>query len=404
MSDALSVKGDALSVISTRMLLIFVGVISLLVSGCFRQVANVDPIRRQQILSERAQDSTDKISMRRKEIPNPIGPKNPKPQSDSFSSLSIEPKSEPTKYAAMRVSYHDHTNELTFADHQPQVFESEKQNDIANLLTAQSNETPTLQANPNAIDFEIFNAKSSENGSTSELTLPADRNLLETLISDQREFYSGKSLRPMLYALGASAVLSSTEMDHNFSDWYQSDVRNSGFDGVSKYAKHFGEHWQMVGIYFSSSLIGRIQGRESVLATWGDRSVRSTLVGFPSLLVLQKAIGSTRPNDIPPSSRWNFNGDDNGASGHTFIGAVPFLVAAQMTDERIPKATLMALSTVPGWSRINDDHHYLSQVIVGWCLAYIATESIHRTELKLGFEIEPMFAPDRQGLNFIWQR
>lgn len=363
---------------SMQSLLLIAGMISILASGCFRHPLNLDPSIRQPILNQA----------------------NTKPFIHSKGHATSK------EHSAMRVAYHDdHPTETTFADHQSTLTDFQIKNNgrhgIANSVSA---EPYPIQTNQNAIDFEIF--EENQRASTADIQLPppADRSLFQTLISDQREFYSGKSVRPMLIALGTSAVLSSTEMDHNFSEWYQSNIRSAASDDISKYAKHLGEHWQMVGVYFGSSLIGRIQGRESILATWGDRSVRSTLVGFPPLLALQKAIGSTRPNDNPPSSRWNFNGDDNGASGHTFIGAIPFLVAAQMTDERLPKATLIALSTVGGWSRINDDHHYLSQVVVGWCLAYIATESIYRTELKLGFEIEPVFAPDRQGFNFIWRR
>lgn len=343
--------------------------ISISISGCFHQSFNPNPSIRQPILNQA--------------VTKPLARSN----GDDTT----------TKYATMRVAYHDdHSTETTFADHQSTFSE----NTIGNL----PNDSRAIQTKQNAIDFEIFEENQQAGTADVHFAPPFERNLWQTLISDQREFYSGKSLRPMVIAIGASAVLSSTEMDQNFSQWYQNNIRSTASDDISEFAKTFGEHWQMVGIYFGSSLIGRIRGRKSILATWGDRSVRSTLVGFPPLLALQKAIGSTRPNDIPASSRWNFNGDDNGASGHTFIGAIPFLVAAQMTDEKLPKATLIALSTVPGWSRINDDHHYLSQVVVGWCLAYIATESIHRTELQLGFEIEPIFTPDRQGFNFIWRR
>ena len=128
------------------------------------------------------------------------------------------------------------------------------------------------------------------------------------------------------------------------------------------------------------------------------------LVGVPPLLFLQKAIGSSRPNDIPASSEWNFWNDENGASGHTFVGAVPFLVAALLAERPSAKATWYTLSVLPGWSRINDNDHYLSQVIVGWWLAYAATQSVERSSLDLGYEINPIVIDGAPGLEFNWHR
>ncbi len=128
------------------------------------------------------------------------------------------------------------------------------------------------------------------------------------------------------------------------------------------------------------------------------------LVGVPPLLFLQKALGSSRPNDMPPSSNWDFWADDNGASGHTFVGAVPFLVAAQLAEKPRRKAALMALSTLTGWSRINDNDHYLSQVIVGWWLAYAATQSVEDSDEDLNYEIAPIVIGDALGLEMIWRR
>lgn len=231
----------------------------------------------------------------------------------------------------------------------------------------------------------------------------AERPTWRILMDDQREFYSRQNVRPAILTLGTAAILANTSMDQEFADWYQSDVRSESLDDVADVAKLFGEQWPMVGLYLGASVTGRWLDVDPRFANWGDRSLRSMFVGVPPLLFLQKALGSSRPNDIPPTSDWDFWADDNGASGHTFVGAVPFLVAAQMAERPRAKATWLALSTVTGWSRINDNDHYLSQVIVGWWLAYAATNAVERSG-QIEYEIAPALIGDTFGLEASWRR
>lgn len=231
----------------------------------------------------------------------------------------------------------------------------------------------------------------------------ADRPVWRTLFDDQREFYIRQNVRPAIFTLGAAAILANTTMDQEFSDWYQDDVRSESLDDIAEVAKLFGEQWPMVGLYAGSSVLGRWLDVDPRFAEWGDQSLRSMFVGVPPLLFLQRALGSSRPNDVPPSSKWNFWNDDNGASGHTFVGAVPFLVAGRLAQRPRVKATWYAMSTLTGWSRINDNDHYLSQVIIGWWLAYAATEAVERSEHRR-FEVAPALIDDTIGIEATWQR
>ena len=244
-------------------------------------------------------------------------------------------------------------------------------------------------------------ASASTNNESSARQIPS---MFEVMRSDQLHFYSRQNLRPAFRTLGAAAILANTTMDQEFADWYQDDVRSNSLDDIANVAKSFGEQWPMVGAYVGASIGGRLAGDNTPLALWGDRSLRSMFVGVPPLLLLQKSLGSSRPNDRPPSSTWNFWNDDNGASGHTFVGAVPFLVAAELAEDRRAKATWIALSTLTGWSRINDNDHYLSQVIVGWWLAYVSTQSVARSDVSLNYEIAPVVFGDSAGMEFIWRR
>ena len=225
------------------------------------------------------------------------------------------------------------------------------------------------------------------------------------LLEDQKEFYRGDNLRRTATVFGISAIVANTDLDQDIADWYQEDVRSESLDDIAEVAKVFGEQWPIMGVYATASLAGRRWfGEDAPVTTWGDRSIRSMLVGVPPLLFLQKAIGSSRPRDIPASSDWDFWNDDNGASGHTFVGAVPFLVAAQIAETPREKAILVGLSMLTGWSRINDNDHYTSQVIVGWWLAYLATNSIERADAQNDLEISPAIIGDSIGIEATWRR
>jgi hypothetical protein len=65
------------------------------------------------------------------------------------------------------------------------------------------------------------------------------------------------------------------------------------------------------------------------------------------------------------------------------VGAVPFLTAASMTENRPLKAALFAGSFYTTWARLDDDAHYFSQCVLGWTIAYLATRSVSMTEWEM---------------------
>jgi membrane-associated phospholipid phosphatase len=115
------------------------------------------------------------------------------------------------------------------------------------------------------------------------------------------------------------------------------------------------------------------------------------------MLLLGAVLGSSRPkgND----SHWPFYHDANGVSGHTFMGAVPFLTAAAMTENQFLKVPLFLGSFLTGWARINDDRHFFSQVALGWWMAYLAVRTVDDTQADLrSYSITPTFSPDGAGV------
>jgi len=142
--------------------------------------------------------------------------------------------------------------------------------------------------------------------------------------------------------------------------------------------KVLGTGQYLIPVSVAAALFGnRLSSDEgaSPVGTWGQRATRAYLTGGPALLATQWLTGGSRPDE--GSSHWRPFHDDNGVSGHSFIGAVPFLTAARMCEENpLARYLLYAASALPALSRVNDNAHYPSQAFLGWFLAWEATGAI----------------------------
>jgi hypothetical protein len=93
-------------------------------------------------------------------------------------------------------------------------------------------------------------------------------------------------------------------------------------------------------------------------------------------------------------SGWKFFQDDNGVSGHAFVGAIPFLAAAEMCENPWAKGGLYVCSTFVGFSRMTSDAHYPSQAFLGWYLAWASSMAVSRTETHFaGMEVRVVPLP-----------
>lgn len=197
---------------------------------------------------------------------------------------------------------------------------------------------------------------------------------------DYKHYYSKPVLTRLLATLSIGAAFANTNIDQSIANWYQSRVRSTQTNDISRYVKPFGSKTFMlsyIAALGAAALLPRgVTG--SALGQWGFRSVRAIIVGWPPMYFFQYAFGSYRPN-ANKNSHWHPFNESHGVSGHSFMGAIPFLTAAQMTHNPYLKAFFYVGSTVTGLSRINDREHYFSQVFMGWSMAYLAVSSVSHT-------------------------
>ncbi len=202
----------------------------------------------------------------------------------------------------------------------------------------------------------------------------------DRLLSDQMEFYRPHGVTDLAALGGTAAVMANTAADENFYHSYQKRLGDSPeLDDLADAGWRLGDGRLMIPALFIGHFAARAyfeDGADSWLAQLTERSLRAYLVGAAPLLLAQYT-GGSRPEERPRgdgdlddySSVWVVGPDTNGASGHAFIGAVPFITAAKMTDSAPAKIGWYALSTLPAWSRVHRGAHCPSQVLPGWGLA-----------------------------------
>jgi len=205
------------------------------------------------------------------------------------------------------------------------------------------------------------------------------KGLRNDLSDNYQQFYASDNLSWLGSTLALGGVMANTRIDQKFQAFYNESIRSSTTDEIARIAKMLGDR-EIVLLYAGLTAYNRLYcddrdcGR---IPEWGDRTLRAILTGLPAVWLSQALLGGARPHN--GDSEWTLFRFDkmHAVSGHSFIGAVPFLTAAQMTDNDASKAILYSLSTLTALSRINDQKHYLSQALMGWMYAAKVTDELY---------------------------
>lgn len=216
------------------------------------------------------------------------------------------------------------------------------------------------------------------------------------IVEDYRNFYDCESLVCLTAAFGAGALMANTGFDDTIQNAWQRGVEPTSVGTFFSGVKDVGEGRYALAVFGVAATTGLVfEGNPAgdIVGEWGSRSLRMFVVGAPPLYVLQMATGASRPSE-DVGSQWHFFNDNNGVSGHAFVGAVPFLAAADMVESPLLKGTLYVCSTFVGFSRMTDDAHYPSQVFLGWYLAWASARAVNATEMHFaGMELKVMPLP-----------
>jgi membrane-associated phospholipid phosphatase len=249
---------------------------------------------------------------------------------------------------------------------------------------------------------------------TSQFVLPSERyafELFRKIGSDHLNYYSPASLASLAAAFALGGVIAHSDADEKLRDALRENLLADAAHEYREFIvdhKFLGEGYILLPAYGLIAYVGQGLGDAPLapsVGEWGERSFRAIVVGAPPLLAAQLLTGGSRPGETDHESQWRPLADDNGVSGHAFIGAIPLISAAKMSHGVGWKALFLSASMLPGLSRVTDDAHYPSQVMLGWTMAYVAATAVDLTNRDCSsFVVEPWASGDTVGIAGMWQR
>jgi membrane-associated phospholipid phosphatase len=146
---------------------------------------------------------------------------------------------------------------------------------------------------------------------------------------------------------------------------FAQDNRSSGGDDVARTFRHVGQPEIYGTVTLGLLGAGLVSGHDEVTRAGGRLAATLLLAGATATLG-KMAFGRPRPNESMDIDGFvPFSGQDAMPSGHTTMA---FALATALADDiRKPWASigLYTLATGVGWSRINDNRHWVSDVAAG---------------------------------------
>jgi len=175
--------------------------------------------------------------------------------------------------------------------------------------------------------------------------------------------------------------------------------RSRATDEVSKIAKPFGDGKVAVPIFLGLSLVGGVLDRSS-LKDFGATALDSLAVAGIFTEALKVAFGRARPIKGKGSGSYDpFSSRDSFPSGHT---SVAFAMATDFSDQykghqAVPILSY-SLAGLVGFSRINDNEHFASDVLAGAALGIATAKLVLRRHQNRRLSLVPQISEDHQGL------
>jgi membrane-associated phospholipid phosphatase len=139
----------------------------------------------------------------------------------------------------------------------------------------------------------------------------------------------------------------------------------TGADNVATIVRHFGQPEVYGTVTVGLLAAGLVTGRHEVTRSGGRLALSLAIAGVATQAG-KTAFGRPRPEQSLDADGYSpFSGQASLPSGHT---AAAFALATSLADDiHKPWATvgLYGMATAVGWSRINDNRHWLSDVAAG---------------------------------------
>jgi membrane-associated phospholipid phosphatase len=200
----------------------------------------------------------------------------------------------------------------------------------------------------------------------------------------------------------AIAGLSALALVDEPTQRFLQERRSSSKDDLASGLRHFGQP-EVYGTITLGLLAGGLLSHNDELTRAGGRLAATLALAGGATTVAKYVLGRPRPSEKLDADELDpFSGNDAMPSGHT---TVAFALATALSDDiRRPWASigLYTLAAGVGWSRLNDNKHWLSDV-AGGALVGITSAKLVNGHWRI-FNLRPpqiLIGPGHAGL--AWQ-
>jgi membrane-associated phospholipid phosphatase len=190
-------------------------------------------------------------------------------------------------------------------------------------------------------------------------------------------------------------------LDHPTQRFLQ-DHRSASGDDLASALRHFGQP-EVYGTVTLGLVAGGLLGHNDELTRAGGRLAATLFLAGGATTVAKYVLGRPRPLESTDADVFNpFSGNDAMPSGHA---TVAFALATALSDDihrTWASIGLYGLAAGVGWSRINDNKHWLSDV-AGGALVGITSAKLVNGHWRI-FNLRPpqiLIGPRHAGI--AWQ-
>jgi len=215
-----------------------------------------------------------------------------------------------------------------------------------------------------------------------------------------RPAISGHVIRWYHGAAALGGVSALMLLDHPVQR-YAMHNNGTGANNVAKVVRHFGQPEVYASVTVGLVATGLITDHPGITRSGGRLALSLAVAGFATEAG-KVTLGRPRPEQSLDADGYSpFSGQASFPSGHS---ALAFALATSLADDiHRPWATvgLYGMATAVGWSRINDNRHWLSDVaagaLVGITSAKLASGRWHIFGLR-----PPSFITGPSGMGLGW--
>jgi membrane-associated phospholipid phosphatase len=240
----------------------------------------------------------------------------------------------------------------------------------------------------------VYSAQDGQRPSNQDISL--NSKYFKGYISDTKDIVTSPLRWDKNDWLKASLVVGVTLGLYAFDDDINEWIQDNRHDDIADFAEHFGDGKIVLPPLVLFYAAGHIANNNKVKRT-ALLTIENVVITGVFTQIMKYSFQRHRPRTGDPYDSWDGpgGGGDNLAfpSGHTSLAfSIATPIATEYKDNLIVPPLAYGLASLVGWSRMNDNAHWASDVFMGASLGYLTGKAIcklHEDE-NSRFTIQPV--------------